>query len=89
MPVLFALPCSILTRTLNDFHDRRRLYLTNFVSLWLILCSYIIRYLGSIYPLPLANLRLITANVSRSSSVVERTLGKGEVGSSILPCGTI
>ena len=25
----------------------------------------------------------------RSSSVVERTLGKGEVGSSILPCGTI
>ncbi len=25
---------------------------------------------------------------SRSSSVVERTLGKGEVGSSILPCGT-
>ncbi len=27
--------------------------------------------------------------VRRSSSVVERTLGKGEVGSSILPCGTI
>ena len=25
----------------------------------------------------------------RSSSVVERTLGKGEAGSSILPCGTI
>lgn len=25
----------------------------------------------------------------RSSSVVERTLGKGKVGSSILPCGTI
>ena len=24
----------------------------------------------------------------RSSSVVERTLGKGEAGSSILPCGT-
>ncbi len=33
--------------------------------------------------------QLDTRSRRRSSSVVERTLGKGEVGSSILPCGTI
>ena len=41
-------------------------------------------------PLAYKQISVYSADVEgRSSSVVEHTLGKGEAGSSILPCGTI